>query len=471
MPHASPAILPTSRRGFLSLGGAALLGAATSASLSACGGAQAASTNLWQASAHPAVSAAGPGGAVINGFCAPAWQPVFDAFAANFRQRGEIGGSIAISIQGQPVLEAWGGFADALSATPSQPWNRDTLSLVFSCTKGATALCAHQLVANGQLDLDKPVAFYWPEFAAKGKGAVTVRMLLQHSAGLAAIPFTSPVPPGGWADWNLMTSLLAGTAPWWEPGTGHGYHGLTFGWLVGEVVRRVSGASVGTYFQNQVAAPLGMDFWIGTPAAQHARVAPMLGSTETIPGDPFIAKLADPASLQAAMFFNLGGWLGLPPATPPAYNSPTSLQAEIPAAGGVTNARGLATMYGALANGGSWAGTRILPADYTAQLGQITSAGLDRTVLLQTRFGLGYHGSTDNRIVGPSLSVLMGPQAFGHAGFGGSVGFADPQARMSFGYTMNRMGPGTGVNARGDAVIEAAYRVLGATGNRWGAWA
>ena len=462
------------RRGFLSmasLGGAALLGAATTASLSACGGASASTTALWTGTANPAVSATGPNGAVVNGFCAPAYQPVFDAFVDNFRSRKEIGASIALTLQGQPVLEAWGGHADALSATPAAPWNRDTVSLVFSCTKGATALCAHMLVAQGKLDLDKPVATYWPEFAAQGKGAITVRMLLQHAAGLAAIPFSMPVQPGGWADANLMASLLAQTAPWWEPGTAHGYHALTFGWLVGELVRRVSGVSVGTFFQQQVAGPLGMDFWIGMPSAQLGRVAPMLPATEVLPVEPFTAKMVDPSSLQAAVFFNLGGWLGLPPATPPAFNSTASLQAEIPAAGGVTNARGLATMYAALANGGAIAGTRLLPTDYTATLGLIQSAlPIDRTVLVGTRFGLGYHGSIDNRATGPGLSVLMGPTAFGHAGFGGSVGFADPQARLSFGYTMNRMGAGTWVNERGQAVIDATYKVLGATSNKYGAW-
>ena len=460
----------TSRRDFLSIGGAALLGSAAASALSACGGASAASSAFWS-TPNAAVTATAPNGAVINGFVTPAFQPVFDAFVANFRTRGEIGSSIALTHQGQPVLEAWGGFADALSAAPVMPWNRDTVSLIFSCTKGATALCAHILAARGQLDLNKPVAFYWPEFAANGKSHITVRMLMQHASGVAAIPFTLPVPPGGWADWNLMTSLIAASPPWWEPGTAHGYHALTFGWLVGEVVRRVSGQSLGTFFQNQVAVPLGMDFWIGMPSAQIPRVAPMLANTESLPVEPFLDKMVDPSSLQAAVFFNLGGWLGAPPATPPAYNTPQSLQAEIPAAGGVTNARGLATMYGALANGGALGGTRLLPEDYAAQLGLIHSASpIDRTVLVGTRFGLGYHGTIDNRPTGPGLSVIMGPQAFGHAGFGGSLGFADPQAKLSFGYTMNKMGPGTGVNDRGQSLIDATYKVLGAASNRWGAW-
>lgn len=462
----------TSRRRFLSLGATALASAAGAGALSGCGGAHAADGAAWDSSGNPAVSATAAHGAQINGFVAPQYQSVFDAFVANFDARGEIGACVAVTVNGAPVVEAWGGYADALSATPSQPWNRHMVSLVFSCTKGATALCAHVLAAQGKLDLDKPVAHYWPEFAVNGKGSVTVRMLLQHAAGLAAIPFTSPVPAGGWADWNLMTSLLAAQAPWWEPGTSCGYHALTFGWLVGEVVRRVSGQSLGAFFQAQVAQPLGADFWIGMPSDKLPRVAPMLAATEKLPYEPFLDKvMTDPTSMQSAVFFNLGGWLGLPPSTPPAYNTTASLQAEIPAAGGVTNARGLATMYAPLANGGAVGGVRLLPSDYAATLGLIHSAlPVDRTVLLPTRFGLGFHGSIDNRVLGPGLSVIMGAQAFGHAGFGGSVGFADPQAKLSFGYTMNRMGPGTGVNERGQSLIDATYRALGHTTNKWGAW-
>jgi CubicO group peptidase (beta-lactamase class C family) len=237
-------------------------------------------------------------------------------------------------------------------------------------------------------------------------------------------------------------------------------------------VRRISGQSLGTFFQAQVAQPLGADFWIGMPGDKLSRVAPMLAATEQLPYDPFIAKVvADPASMQSAVFFNLGGWLGSPPSTPPAYNSTASLQAEIPAAGGVTNARGLATMYAALANGGAAGSIRLLPSEYAATLGMIHSAlPVDRTLLLPMRLGLGFHGSIDNRVLGPSLSVIMGAQAFGHAGFGGSVGFADPQAKLSFGYTMNRMGPGTGLNERGQSLVDATYRALGHTTNKWGAW-
>ena len=462
----------TSRRNFLSMGAAALASTSAASALSGCGGARAAESTVWNASSNPAVSATAANGAKVNGFVAPQYQRVFDAFVANFDARGEIGASVAVTVDGAPVVEAWGGYSDALSATPSQAWNRDTVSVVFSCTKGAAALCAHMLAAQGRLDLDKPVAYYWPEFAVNGKGSITVRMLLQHAAGLAAIPFSSLVPPGGWADWNLMTSLLAAQAPWWEPGTSHGYHAVTFGWLLGEVVRRITGQSLGTFFQAQVAQPLGADFWIGMPGDKLSRVSPMLAATEMLPYDPFFNRvISEPTSMQSAVLFNLGGWLGLPPSTPPAYNTTASLQTEIPSAGGVTNARGLAAMYAPLANGGAVGSIRLLPSDYAATLGLIHSAlPIDRTLLVPMRFGLGFHGSIDNRVLGPGLSVIIGAQAFGHAGSGGSIGFADPHAKLSFGYTMNRMGPGTGLNERGQSLVDATYLALGHTTNKWGAW-
>jgi len=459
------------RREFLSLGSAAtVLGCASLAP--GCIRPAAAAGPMWTSTPHPAVSATAGNGALIHGYCVPAFRPVFDAFVANFNQRNEIGASIGVTLKGVPVLEAWGGYADTLSATPSVPWTRDTVSLVFSCTKGATALCAHTLIARGLLKLDKPVAYYWPEFAANGKSAITVRMVMQHAAGLAAIPFSTPVPNGAWADWTTMTALIAGIAPWWEPGTAHGYHAMTFGWLVGELVRRVSSVSIGQYFADQVATPLDIDFWIGTPADVLPRVSPMRANTEVLANDPFTARIfSDPTSLQAAVFFNIGGWFGLPPSTPPAYNSTASLQAQIPAAGGVTNGRGLATMYAALANGGKLGSLRLLPADYAATLGAVYSAGLvDRTVLTSTRFGQGYHASIDNRAIGPGQSAIMGRTAFGHAGFGGSIGLADPQAQLSFGYTMNRMGPGSGLNDRGQSLVDAVYRVLGHASDSHGFW-
>lgn len=452
-----------SKRDFLKTSGLAALTAAAGGWLAACGDSAAQSSALWT-STQPAVNATLAGGAVVQGFCAPAFRPVFDAFVENFRTRGEIGASLALTHHGQPVLEAWGGFADALSVVPSTPWQRNTVSLVFSCTKGATALCAHLLAARGLLDLDARVSRYWPEFAANGKQDVTVRMLLDHSAGVPAL--RTPVAAKGWADWNYMTGLLAAEAPYWEPGSAHGYHALTYGWLVGEVVRRVSGLSPGSFFAREIAQPLGLDFWIGLPESIESRVAPMRPSTEVLPTDAFTVKaVTDPTSLQA-MIYNAGDWLA-----GGAFNTREGHAAEIPAAGGITNAQGLAAMYLPLANGGRSGGVQLLPADATARLAAIQTAGhVDRVLLAGTRIGLGFMGSIDNRVVGPNLSLLFGLGAFGHSGFGGSFGFADPQAQLSFGYTMNRMGAGAALNDRGQSLVDAAYQALGYTSNKYGFW-
>lgn len=458
----------STRRSFLALGSSL---AATSAGLvSGCGTADAASPS-WDTTL-PLKQVTLSNGALVSGYVSDRFTPVFDEFVRNFEQRGEIGASVAITHKGLPVLEAWGGYADTLSERPSQPWQRDQLSLVFSCTKAATALCAHILIAENALDLNRPIAHYWPEFAAHGKGAATVRMALHHAAGVPAIPFATPVPDQAWADWSYMTNALAQMSPWWEPGTMQGYHALTYGWLVGELVRRVSGASLGQFFRDRVARPLGMDFWIGLPSEHLARVAPMLGTNETLPGDPFMSRIAlDPSGLQASVFFNIGGWFGAPPSTPPAYNSRLSLQSEIGAAGGVTNGKGLATMYAALVNGGSYNGVRILPQDYVAQLGTIHAAtAIDQTFRMSSRFGLGFHGAMDNRQYVANASVSLGTTAYGHAGFGGSIGFGDPTEQMSFGYHMTRMAPGAALNERGQGLVNAAYVALGYRSQVAGFW-
>lgn len=449
------------RRGFLNMGNAIALGSATGL-LNACGGsAHAQSNGFWNATANESVSVRTAAGAQVTGFVAPAFRSVFDEFVRNFNERGEIGASVAITHKGLPVLEAWGGFSDTLAATPSQAWKRDTLNLVFSSTKGATATCAHLLAARGQLDLNAKVTRYWPEFGANGKQDVTVRMLLDHSAGLPVL--RDPVPVKGWADFDYMAGRLANEAPWWEPGTDHGYHAVTFGWLVGEVIRRVTGGTVGTYFAREIAQPLGIDFYIGTPADVQPRISPLTFSTE-VGTDRFTQAAAVPGSLQA-LIYNTGDYLAN-------INTPAVYEAELPAVNGVTNAQGLAAMYAVMANGGVGQETQFFPADYVQQMGLVQSAShVDRVLLIQTRFGLGYWNSQDNRTEpGKNLSMLIGRDAFGHPGFGGSVGFADPQANLSMGYAMNRMGPGIALNPRGQSMVDAAYQALGHGSSRYGVW-
>jgi CubicO group peptidase (beta-lactamase class C family) len=384
----------------------------------------------------------------IQGFCDAKFHAVRQEFERNFRERGEVGASVCITVGGQTVVNLWGGTAHVATGAP---WTEDTVSLVFSCTKGATALCAHILASRGRLDLDAPVAKYWPAFAHAGKAHIPVRMLLNHQAGLPAV--RKPLPQGAFYDWDLMVAALEKEEPFWEPGTRNGYHGLTFGWLVGEVVRRVSGKSLGDFFQDEVAGPLGLDFWIGLPAGLELRVASMIpGQPDT--RSPFFTALADPSSLQSLMFLNTGGYMTLPD-----YDSQTAHAAEIGGAGGITNARGLAGMYAPLACGGKGL---VSPGTVACMAAVASATGCDAVLLLPTRFSLGFMKSIDNRRLPPGQqdSVILSEDAFGHAGFGGSLGFADPKAQMSFGYTMNKMGPGTGLNERGQSLVDAVYRSL-----------
>src|SRR6187401_1920951 len=206
----------------------------------------------------------------IDGTATRGFERIAEAFERNFGERGEVGASVCVTVDGKTVVDLWGGLADPKAGAP---WKKDTVSIVFSCTKGATALCAHMLASRGKLDLDAPVTELWPEFGQNGKERVTTRMMLDHSAGVPAL--RDKVKDSGPYEWDYMTGRLAAEAPFWEPGTRNGYHGLTFGWTVGEMVRRASGKSLGTFFQDEVAKPLGLDFWIGLPEAIEPRVAPM----------------------------------------------------------------------------------------------------------------------------------------------------------------------------------------------------
>ena len=399
-------------------------------------------------------------GGRIAGSYAPRFRAVADCFAENFARHGEVGASVCITHEGETVVDLWGG-----RVVPDAPaaWNADTVSIVFSSTKGATALCAHILADRGLLDLDAPVAEYWPEFACKGKEKATVRMMLDHSAGVPVV--REPLAKGAVNDWDLMCDRLANEVPFWEPGTRHGYHALTFGWTVGELVRRVSGRSLGTFFRDEVAKPLGLDFWIGTPELIESRVAPIIQfrPEKGAPLSPLAElALADRSSIPALFLFNDGGF------NP---NRRDCHASEIGGANGITNARGLAGMYAPLANSGSLRGVKLVGADTIARMGQVSMAThLDETLRVPTRFALGYMKSMDNRRRGLAGNMILSERAFGHVGAGGSIGFADPSCGLSFGYTMNRMGDGILLNARGQGLVDAAYRSLGYYSNAGGVW-
>ncbi|MFZ5782145.1 MAG: serine hydrolase domain-containing protein [Pseudomonadota bacterium] len=404
---------------------------------------------------------------MVEGTCKPGFERVAEAFQKNFDAHGEAGASVCVTVGGETVVDLWGGVADRKSGAP---WTRDTVGIVFSCTKGATALCAHVLASRGKLDLDAPVAELWPEFAANGKERVTTRMMLDHSAAVPAL--REAVKDSGPYEWDYMTGRLAAEAPFWEPGTRNGYHGFTFGWTVGEMVRRASGKSLGTFFRDEIAGPLGLDFWIGLPEEIEPRVAPIIPFAYKAEQarTPFMIDLATRRDSPAALFyFNVGAW------RTGGANTRAGRAAEIGAANGITNARGLAGLYAPLANGGG----KLVDAATLARMAEVSMATHDdATLRIPTRFALGFMKSMDNRrrSVGPTLfgpdvdSVIMGSAAFGHVGAGGSLGFADPVAGLSFGYTMNRMGPGLLMNERGQALVDAAYLSLGYRDKEGGVW-
>jgi CubicO group peptidase (beta-lactamase class C family) len=358
-------------------------------------------------------------GVEVQGRVAPGWEAVRDAFAANFETGEEVGAAVAVCRDGRPVVDLWAGEADPVRRTP---WREDTIVGIFSGTKGLTAIAAHLLVERGVLDVDAPVARYWPEFGAAGKQALPVRWLLSHQVGL-------PYVEGDFTlaqvlSWEPIVRALAAQTPVWEPGTTHGYHMRTYGWLVGEVIRRASGApSPGTFFRTEIAEPLGLATWIGLPEREHVRCARL------IPPPPA------PGEIQAAM--------ALSPLASRVFTNPSDLfrydemwnradirSAEMPSSNGISDARSMARVYGACI--GAVDGVRLL-SDETVRRACVTqSQGPDRVLPMESSYALGF-------TTPPMLPPACGPRAFGHGGAGGSMAFADPDAGLAFGYVMNRM--------------------------------
>jgi len=381
--------------------------------------------------------------AAIDGMCDPRLRGVGDAFAENFARHGEVGAAVAVTVDGKPVVDLWAGYADAAR---TRRWTRDTIVNVASATKGLTAICAHRLVDREVLDLEAPVATYWPEFAQAGKADIPVHLLLSHRAGLPAID--SPLPTEALYDWDRMTRALASQEPWWEPGTQHGYHVFTFGWLVGEVVRRITGKRLGRCWREDVAEPLGIDCHIGLAAEHDARVAEFLPIP---PGEPDLEgellKHAGPMVQKA--FTN-------PPRTVADMNTGAWRRAEIPAGNAHTNARALARVYGALACGGEVDGVRVLHPDTIDRARTEHANGPDAVLFgWPTRFGLGFALPPKGIGIGSSSTT-----AFGHPGAGGSIGFADPDAHLGFGYTMNQIQAAIPPDPRALRLIDALYASL-----------
>jgi CubicO group peptidase (beta-lactamase class C family) len=348
---------------------------------------------------------------IVDGWTDPAFAGVRDAFASNFDAGLELGASLTVSVDGRVVADLWGGHLDAAH---TRPWEPDSLVCVFSCTKGAVAIATMWAVARGLVDLDAPVASYWPEFAAEGKGTIPVRWLLTHEAALPGV--SQRLPLGSLSDWDLMTSALAAEAPWWEPGTAHGYHGVTFGHLVGEVIRRATGRTLG-----QLLGELGDDLLMPLPAADDARTADL------------IVDMAPDGT-----FFDVWGRHSIGPAAfgnPPDCNDPahcmtdTFRRAEIPAANMHSNARSLELLFRPLATGGG----DLAPPDLVEEFGRCHVRGVDKVMELPTAFGLGFEHTIPEWRFGP------GERTYGHNGSGGSLAVVDPDAGITFAYCMNRL--------------------------------
>jgi CubicO group peptidase (beta-lactamase class C family) len=400
---------------------------------------------------------------VVHGTVAPGFEPVRDAFVRNFTEHGEVGASVAVVVDGEPVVDLWGGSTDR---DGSQPWQADTLVNVYSSTKGLTALCANILADRGLLDLDAPVTEVWPEFGQAGKDRMPVRYLLTHEAGLPVVD-ESQLPQHSVLDWEHMVGVLERSDPVWEPGSTQGYHAVTFGWLVGEVVRRVLGTDTfADALRQLVTEPLGVDFHVGLPDSEHHRVARLVrdpaplgasgggsagaGTATSEELQRLIAAFTSPDSLAMRS-------LGLASAPyAPSNNSPEWRRAQVPAANGHSNARALARVYGALARGGEIDGVRLLSPEGVARAGREQVAGPDAVLVMPTRRSLGFMlpvpGTPDHR----------GPNSFGHAGAGGSLGYADPDRALGFGYAMNRMWPGGFMDPdpRSQSLIASVHRCL-----------
>jgi CubicO group peptidase (beta-lactamase class C family) len=381
----------------------------------------------------------------IQGQVEHGYEGVREAFAANFSLHGDVGAAFCLYVKGRKVVDIWGGVADVKTG---RKWDQDTLTLVYSTSKGASAICTHLLAQRGELDLDAPVIDYWPEFGQAGKSRTLVRWLLSHLAGLPAID--RRLTPEEALAWDPAVEALAAQAPMWEPGTKHGYHALTFGWLVGEVVRRATGRTLGAVLSREVSAPLGLDLWMGLPESEEPRVCRL------IPAEPVQLRPDD--------------WRALPPERLQIFNevtSPTSVATralnvtdppfnfnrrgvhagELPAANVIGTARALAKLYAATI--GEVDGIRLLDPGTVEDATREQASGPDQVILQNTRFGSGF-------FLPSPFSPLMGPRSFGHPGAGGSLALADRDRGIGFAYVMNKMQQNLSGDPRTADLIAAA---------------
>ena len=374
----------------------------------------------------------------VQGQCQPRFEALRQLFAANIASGADLGASLAVTLDGEFVVDLWGGWADEAR---TRPWAADTVTNVWSTTKMMTSLTALLLVDRGELDLDAPVARYWPEFGAAGKSGIQVRHLMSYNSGVSG--WAQPVTMADLCDREKTTALLAAQAPWWQPGSGSGYHALNYGHLVGEVVRRITGQSLGAFFSQQIAQPLGADFHIGLPASEFGRVSNVVPP----PPLPFDFSALDPASV---MFKTLSNPL------PDASASWTDgwRQAEIGAANGQGNARSAARIQSVLAGGGEVDGIRLLSQRTIDRIFEVQSHGVDLVLGVPIKMGVGYG------LPIPELPYIPEGKVCFWGGWGGSLVIVDCDRRMTFSYVMNKMAPGVmgGENVAGLAAC--AYAAL-----------
>jgi CubicO group peptidase (beta-lactamase class C family) len=371
----------------------------------------------------------------VAGVCEPEFQAVADAFAANFREREEIGAAVCVYKDGRKVVDLWGGVADPVTKAP---WQQDTIVCMMSVGKAMAGICVLRLVDRGAIALDAPVARYWPAFAQAGKEAITVKQLL---GGMAALIYAEHAPAGSMMDWDTQVDALERQAPVWPPGTRGAYHSMTAGVLFGELVRKVDGRNVATFFREEVAEPLGIDYGFGMDDAQLARIATLVPNS----GSVTLQAFADPSS-------NLGkAWRAKPPGNE-FFNSEPFRRGIAPSANGHGNARAVARLYAALALGGTLDGVQILTPETLAQARETQWDGICGLTERHFRYGLSFMlNQPPAARFGPNMNV------FGHPGAGGALGLADPDTGLSFSYSPNFMCSGAGLGDRCEALIAATW--------------
>lgn len=393
--------------------------------------------------------------ALVNGLVAPGWERVREVFTKTIESRQDVGAAVSLFHKGQCVVDLVGGYFDTET---DKPYAHDTLQLVFSTTKGVTAIAVAMCVERGLLSYEEPVALFWPEFAAAGKEQATVAHLMSHQVGLYTVDRQFNLAEA--LDWNLMTELLAQTAPAFPIGSTHGYHAITFGWLAGELVRRVDGRNIGRFIAEEIANPLGVEIFVGLPESLESRVSPLNTGWRRVEGEPalkvesrereLLGKITAPGSpgeksLSLNGAFSVAG----------GFNRRDVHAAELPAVNGISNARSLATMYAATVGevNGAHKSLRLVSAKTMTEMStSVTPIGeADLCLIIPTIFSMGF--MTPNKYV-----PYSGPGTFGHPGFGGSISFADPARTMSFSYVMNKLGRAIVGDDRSARLIAAAVR-------------